>query len=1547
MKNLHKIIAVLSVLLCGFCLFCACGETPPATFNISGYVLEDGKGVEGVLLSSEAGNVTTDENGYFCFNQISTGITIEANKDGYVFENSTQTFFSATENANFTAYRYYTISGKVKSEDVGVNSVMVYASAIKGGYTVTNENGEFVIYNVAGPATLTAEKNGFLFFDVNCDYTNCNNIEINATTSANLNIDYVGLSNDFINETQIEIDGNAESFGQTNAVLKNLKLGSKIKLINNNLKFIPGEFTIEKENENLLVRAYKIYSIDGCVKSGDYPIQNATIKVLDKETLTNENGEFALDNLYGDNEIEISHTDFYFDKISCDENNTKLNIIGYTEVCGNILTKNKPLENVLVSYGKNNVISSADGEFNLNKIILGETIAFSLEGYKFMPDKVIVSEPNQNFIVDAYKFYDATIKFIDDDGELLKNTEIFVNSNSYVTDDLGQIKLINLFDDYCCEFILNGYYCNSITLNESQLIYTVKMEKVYSFSAVIKTGEIILKNKNITINDKQFTTNQDGIIAINNLHGTQIFSILCEGYNPLNIEANYNNNNQQINLTYNVSGYVYSQNIVMPNVEVSYNENSTFTNSQGFFEIFNLQGTNTLSCNHDCITTTSSVVVNENTQNVVINVKYKVFGYAISEETPLANTKIFVTNYQTNISQQILTNNLGYFEFIDIEGKNILFYENEDGLKLRPTSYDVTFGGQYDFVLNGFELGGFVMSNGNPVSGVTITAGEQTVTTNEKGYYYFNLLKNDCELLAFKQGYTFLPASIFVTSDDNERKDINFEASYFVEGYVTWGNTKLNNVDIRVGEIITQTNENGYFKINNLSGENFLYLNKTGFQFEDATLISGYDNLTINAGKIIQGTIKSGSLFVSNVLVCVGDEEYLTNSQGEFSFVLYNDEANILCSKEGYAFDLKNFDINSFENQIISASYTISGTIKSNDVLLDNVKIILGEEEYFTNNLGQFQISNIEGEKSLSFEKDGYKFSSYNVIAPQNYDVNASYRIYGYVSFNGVKMQGVMVSTQSQSILTDENGFYSFDNLVGSGTLLIEKRGYSFRGGLNYNISKQIDFEAMFTICGYVNSNEIALGDVIVRCGDNETITNESGYFELNNLDANSQVEFIKSGYNSVSKTYSDFAENENINLTYNISINFSGITEYSNIILTVQQNGIENQIHTISSSNYILKNVSGQVYLSFEKDGFVFNPQIIGVKSPSAISIAIQKSYKISGRVTVEGSNVPVIGMKITAGNNYVYTNSNGDFVLSGLVGTNIIKGTLSYLNCESLETSSVQVVDETLHNFVIPSVDYTYFVFQKGYQLLREANSSYVNIVGTVNLTMGGTQQVRGIRKTDSNGITLTEKLNYGEKVAGVDPRVSLLTYYNNNTGETKYQQVKDVNSNYEATYGNFTDTTPENYKSIYGLYPYDHFAYTINKSTIKSINGLAKNGTNTIFTFVLNPSTAVSNYIKQMSALSGQTPSKFNYCNLTYTIDENGFIRTLQISEQYEINVVVTVTGTSEITETYMVYDKDTTLTDIDINDIKISLKFEIKNQQQTLYCLPNKLKGEDNE
>ena len=133
--------------------------------------------------------------------------------------------------------------------------------------------------------------------------------------------------------------------------------------------------------------AYKTYSLNGCVKSGEYPIENAIVKVLNKEVTTNKNGEFVIDNLYGYNEINITHEDFYFDKISCDENNNNLLIVGYTDVYGNITTNNNSLENVVVSDGKNNVKTNNNGEFTLNKITIGETITFSLKGYKFISYK--------------------------------------------------------------------------------------------------------------------------------------------------------------------------------------------------------------------------------------------------------------------------------------------------------------------------------------------------------------------------------------------------------------------------------------------------------------------------------------------------------------------------------------------------------------------------------------------------------------------------------------------------------------------------------------------------------------------------------------------------------------------------------------------------------------------------------------------------------------------------------------------------------------------------------------------------------------------------------------------------------------------------------------------------------------------------------------------------------------------------------------------------------------------------------------------------------
>ncbi|MBQ3493967.1 MAG: hypothetical protein IJA69_00975, partial [Clostridia bacterium] len=311
--------------------------------------------------------------------------------------------------------------------------------------------------------------------------------------------------------------------------------------------------------------------------------------------------------------------------------------------------------------------------------------------------------------------------------------------------------------------------------------------------------------------------------------------------------------------------------------------------------------------------------------------------------------------------------------------------------------------------------------------------------------------------------------------------------------------------------------------------------------------------------------------------------------------------------------------------------------------------------------------------------------------------------------------------------------------------------------------------------------------------------------------------------------------------------------------------------------------------------------------------------------------------------------TDNNGAFAFKNIDGTSIISGALSYNGCKSVSTETIQVTASNAVNKVVTVTmeidleDYIYFLFERGYKLLNDASSSYVKVDGVVNLTMGGTQYVGGTRKRDSKGVIFTEKTNYGETTLGIDPKVAVLTYYNTNNGSLKYQQVKAVakkedGSGYSVTYGSFTDISLSEYQSLYGIYPYDNYAYTINQSQITSYSGFAKADGLTTFKLTLNANSAAENYKQQMYQLSGQRPAKFNYIYLTYTIDDNGYIRKLDIDEQYVVEVaVVSVTGTGDLTETFMIYDKDTKLTDVNLNDIEGSLAYKVANAASNMLDL----------
>ena len=97
---MKKLTLILSLMIVSICVFlmngCLGGGNPPPTFSVSGFVREGEIGIEGVKLVSDVGTTTTDENGFYSFDGLLSGITITAEMENYCFVKQTQTFFDKT-----------------------------------------------------------------------------------------------------------------------------------------------------------------------------------------------------------------------------------------------------------------------------------------------------------------------------------------------------------------------------------------------------------------------------------------------------------------------------------------------------------------------------------------------------------------------------------------------------------------------------------------------------------------------------------------------------------------------------------------------------------------------------------------------------------------------------------------------------------------------------------------------------------------------------------------------------------------------------------------------------------------------------------------------------------------------------------------------------------------------------------------------------------------------------------------------------------------------------------------------------------------------------------------------------------------------------------------------------------------------------------------------------------------------------------------------------------------------------------------------------------
>lgn len=137
---------------------------------------------------------------------------------------------------------------------------------------------------------------------------------------------------------------------------------------------------------------------------------------------------------------------------------------------------------------------------------------------------------------------------------------------------------------------------------------------------------------------------------------------------------------------------------------------------------------------------------------------------------------------------------------------------------------------------------------------------------------------------------------------------------------------------------------------------------------------------------------------------------------------------------------------------------TVSGVISENGKALSGVCIKSGSRETETDKNGKYSIEIYDDGLTVSFTKEGYftqkhtfKSSSfYRDEIDLSFAMFLSVKVSGYVkSEGGVGIEGAMVSIGDQTTVTDSDGYYEFESVIGTSMVIIAtKDGKTSRTGI-------------------------------------------------------------------------------------------------------------------------------------------------------------------------------------------------------------------------------------------------------------------------------------------------------------------------------------------------------------------------------------------------------------------------------------------------------------------------------------------------------------------
>jgi len=1521
-KVLFKSISMCFCLLFMASFFSACAKdgTETNAYTISGYVFDEyGTAVEGVTISSDFGNSVTDENGKYTFSNIEGSIVLSPAIEGYKFAEVSKYIKSSTDDANFVAYKEYTVSGTAHNNTVAVPNANIKLTSLAGDYyTTTDEEGKFSVSGVAGTTSISCEVDGIEFYSSSASL-DAPNVSINTTSSLTIKVDDLAQEMDF-SKIELWVNGAKLFLGDNEKVIENVKCGSTVELKSEYYHFDkPSTFVVDELNQVESFNLSRLYSVAGNVKSGETPIENANVFVDGKlATTTNASGGFTLAGLWGEREIETEFAGFDFNKNIVDYSVDTVSFNGTKQITLDILFDFSGDEDVSFS---NSTVTKEDEFYLFGAVELGEAILVNSSKYHLSQNSFVVGA-DSHYLLSAQKYYDVVIVGLDFDGATILLDGVAVDENG----------IKGLFGAHVVSANYENYLISSASVDARHAEANLEYKIPYSPVAVIMSGDIALENAKIAIGKTEFITNANGEVALTNVFVGDVLEVSCENYNDTEKVFNAEST-LEFDLSYDISGYVLTGETAVDQAVVSNGTKSATTNADGYFEIEDIYGTNEL-----VVTKTGFVFgdisVDKENEEIEILGTYSISGKVEVED--ISGYKLNYTSVETTNTLELALTGDGEYEISGLSGEYVLYVlDSKNNISLNPQQYNVSGAGIFNFSSSGFSVEGYVKTGEIPVAYAKVSAGALSVYTNADGYYKFELLTSAQEISVSKTGYEF-SNSIRVEEDAT---DINFSATYTISGEIEFGDEKLSGVEIFVvgsNEAVAVSNAEGKFEISNLSGEVEFKLEKDGYVFENIEDVDGFDaGIEVEAKIISTIVITSGGVNISGADYYINGEKVGTADSHEITLTLSSGDV-VSFEKEGCS--ISNVVISNQGSYEASATYSVSASVVSGAEALSGFDVYLNGKitKDITLEGNAFEITGLAGENTLTVAKNGFVFETKTVSSSQNIKFEGLYKISGTCYVGTKLLAGVEVLAGGKTATTDANGQFEISGLSGKVSVSASKTGYNFDSYSNKIGEQSLTFDAKYTLAGVVKSGDliVAGANVLVVLESAEDTfsanTDAEGKFEIAGIKGNSNIIISKDGYTSLTiEGFDDYTSNISADLVYSYTFNFDtdGVTVYLN--------GVS---RFVSGTTVNLSNLKGTNVIKFEKANTAFSRNNFEIKQPGTYSISTSKSYVAEGYVKAEiGHAISGVTIRSESGDVRV-TDSNGYYKFEDVAG-------VIYIDHESITRENKNVDADATYNFTVSNADYSFMLYDQAIKKLDGSSSVQIfgegEVLGKTSV-MNTTQYVYAVVKRDQKGNMIRQNLNYGETVNAVvitvDPKVSLVVVGTNNNGNVswEYEDLRKeayVTSKTSAkhTTAGLKSISASDFNSTYGSYPNAYLSYVINSSTCTLTSLNYSGGT---YTIVFNsPMSSQSGYQKQIAKLAPSgttyTQNSSSYTRLTVKI-KNGWITEVQAHDEYKIYQKMDVSVTSDVTYTFHTNKSNLQIDLISRNDVNGSLK--LSNQTE---------------